>query len=61
MDRLDTQVDDYRELQKQLPYVDSRVIGQIVLAVSVERAADRIAQSIDDLEIVIRTKKPEGL
>ncbi len=61
MDRLDAQINDSRELLRRLPTAPIEIIGQMILAASVERAGDRIAKSIDDLEIVIRTKKPEGL
>ncbi len=55
---LDTQVNSYRELRRRLPHLEGVGISQMILAAAIEKAGDRIAQSIDTLEIVIRTKKP---
>lgn len=58
---MNQQVEDYLELRRRLPHLEGNTISQMILAASNERAAERIAQSIDALEIVIRMKKPEGL
>jgi hypothetical protein len=60
-ERLATKVSEYLELQRRLGCLEGGTISRLILAASVEKAADRIAESIDSLEIVIRTKKPEGL
>ena len=60
-DRLDNQINDSRELLRRLPTAPIGVIGQMILAAAIERAADQIAHSVDNLELIIRTKKPEGL
>ena len=61
MDRLDAQINDSRELLRRLPTAPIEIIGQMILAASVERAGDRIAKSINELEIRFVTKKPVGL
>jgi hypothetical protein len=60
-DRLDTQVNDYDEICRRIGHGETHTIAAMILAASIDRASERIAGSIDNLELVIRTKKPEGL
>ncbi len=53
---MDQQINDYRKVRQHLD-VEMPHVGLLVLAAAI----DRVAQSINELEIRVVTKKPEGL
>lgn len=57
---MDQQVEDYREAKDVLSITaraNNSNLGLLVLAAAI----DRVAQAINELEIRVVTKKPEGL
>ena len=54
MDQLDNQVRDYWELKKRLPNASRAVISAAIKAAAI----DRVAQSINQLEIRVTTRTP---
>jgi len=54
VDQLDNQVRDYWELKKRLPNASRAVISAAIKAAAI----DRVAQSINQLEIRVTTRTP---
>ncbi len=58
----DSNTETYQDLDKYYQRsISDEAKALLSLGNSIERAANNIATSIDSLELVIRTKKPEGL
>jgi len=61
MNKLTTVAEDFQDLYSRFNHCGSQVMATLVLAASIERAAERIAKSVDNLQINVKMKKPDWL